>query len=201
MTEAYARGGYARGGQEETTTGSVMLMVASLLAAVLVIAGLAYAAGTGGRHKAALAAAGCEPNLSPSGLQCTTVQMLTGQYTAMMTPAMQQLNGDSVAYTATERLNLAAAQAALTAAVAAEHALDTRLAGFPFPPAVVPTAKALVQAYQALATLISEQARSSSLTQLRSFNPRVEAASAAVQTEMNLTRKALDTPPTANQEP
>ena len=49
------------------------------------IAGLAYAAGTGGRHKAALAFAQCEPNLSPSGLQCTTVQMLTRQYTAIMT--------------------------------------------------------------------------------------------------------------------
>jgi len=51
------------------------------------------------------------------------------------------------------------------------------------------------------ANLTAEQARSSSLTQLRSFNHRVEVASAAVQTEMKLTLKALDTPPTVKQEP
>ena len=64
MSETYARGGYAA---EETTAGGVILMAISFLAAVLVLAGLVYAAGTGERHKAALAAAGCEPNLSPSG--------------------------------------------------------------------------------------------------------------------------------------
>ena len=85
--------------------------------------------------------------------------------------------------------------------MASEQALDTKLAGFPFPPVVTPAAKALIQANQALANLIAEQARSSSLTQLRSFNPRIGAASATVQTEMNLLRRALDTPPTVNQEP
>jgi hypothetical protein len=166
----------------------------------LVIAGLAYATGTGARHKAALAAADCEPNLSPSGLQCTTAQALTSQYTAIMNPAMQQLNTDAAAYTANEK-HLAAAESALTAAVAAEHALDSKLAAFPFPPAVARTAKTLVQANQALATLTAEQARSSSVTQLRSFNPRVDAVSAAVQTQMKLLRNALAVPPTANQEP
>jgi hypothetical protein len=192
---------YATGGEERTTAGLVILMVTGFLAAVLVIAGLIYAMGTGARHKAALAAAECEPNLSPSGLQCTTVQMLTGQYTAMVSPAMQQLNTDVVAYTASERHHLAAAEAALTAEVASEHAFDARLAAFPFPPVMVPVATALEQAIQARAKLIAEQARSSSLTQLRSFNQRVEVASASVQTEMNLVRKALDTPPTVSQEP
>jgi hypothetical protein len=204
MSQTYATGGYTRGGYargEETAAGGVILMAISILAAVLVIAGLAYAAGTGARHKAALAAAGCEPNLSPSGLQCTTYQVLTSQYVATVTSAMQQLNTDAAAYTASERHNLAAAESALTAILASEHALDSKLASFPFPPAVAPAAGALVRANQALATLTAEQARSPSLTQLRSFNARVGAASAAVQTEMNLTRKALDTPPTANQEP
>jgi hypothetical protein len=192
---------YAKGGQEQATAGIAILLIAGFLAAALLIAGLAYAAGTGGRHRAALAAAGCEPNLSTSGLQCTTYQVLTSQYMATVTPAIQQLTTDAAAYTASGKRHLAAAEAALTAEVTSEQALGTKLAAFPFPPAAAPTANALAQANQALAKLTAEQARSSSLTQLRSFNQRVEAASAAVQTEMTLTRKALDTPPTANQEP
>jgi len=188
---------YAAGGQEQTTAGKVILVVSSSLAAVLVIAGLIYAMGTGQRHLAALAAAGCEPGLSPSGLQCTTAQMLTSQYMAIMAPASQQLNADVAAYTASERHHLAAAKAALTAEVAAEQALDTSLAGIQFPPAIAPIAKALVRADQARARLTAEQARSSSLTQLRSFSHRVQVASAAVQTEMKLILTALDSPPTA----
>jgi hypothetical protein len=185
----------ARGGQDQTTAGWVILMVSSTLAALLVIAGLSYATGTGERHEAALAAAGCEPNLSPSGLPCTTVQMLASQYTAIMNPAIQQVNTAMADYTANERGHLSAAEAALTAAVASEHALDTRLAGFPFPPAVAPAASALVRADQALVKLIAGQARSSTLTQLRSFNHPVQVANAAVQTEMKLVLKALHSPP------
>jgi len=188
---------YARRGQEQTTAGSVILMVSSFLAALLVIAGLIYATGTGERHEAALAAAGCEPNLSPSGLQCTTAQMLAGQYMAIMTPASQQLNADVAAYTASERHHLAAAEAALTAEVTSENAFDSSLAGIEFPPAIAPIAKALLRANQALAKLTAGQARSSSLTRLRSFNHRVQAANAAVQTEMKLILKALHSPPQA----
>jgi hypothetical protein len=188
---------YARGGQEQMTAGGVIVVASSLLAALLVIAGLIYAAGTGQRHEAALAAASCEPNLSPSGLQCTTTQMLASQYTSIMTSASQQLNTDVAAYTASEEGNLAEAEAALMAEVTSEHALATSLARITFPPAIAPIAKALVQANQARAKLIAEQARSSSLTQLRSFNQRVQVASAAVQTEMTLIRKALDPLPPA----
>ena len=137
---------HAGRGQDETAAGRVILMVSSILAAVLVIAGLVYAMGTPERHKAALAEAGCEPGLSPAGLQCTTAQMLASQYLAIMTPASQQLNADVAAYTASERHHLAAAEAALTAEVASEHAFDTSLAGIAFPPAIAPIAKALAQA-------------------------------------------------------
>jgi hypothetical protein len=192
---------YARGGREHATADSVITVAISLLAAVLVVAGLAYATGNSQRHKAALAAAGCEPNLSPSGLQCTTVQMLTRQYTKIATPVVQQLNTDVAAYAASERHRLAAAESALTAEVTSENAFDASLARFPFPPAIAPMGKALIQANQARAKLTAEQARSSSLARLRSLNGRVRSASIAVQTEMKLIRKALDSLPTANQEP
>jgi hypothetical protein len=191
-------GTYVRGGQERTTGGWVIIMVSSALAALLVIAGVVYATGTAQRHEAALAAAGCEPGLSPSGLQCTTQQMLTSQYLAILTPASQQVNADMAAYTVGERHDLAAAEAALAAEATSEKAFGASLAGIEFPPAIAPIATRLVQADQALAKLIAEQARSSTLTQLRSFNQRVQAASGAVQTEMKLILKALHSPPSAS---
>jgi uncharacterized membrane protein len=86
------------------------------------------------------------------------------------------------------------AEAALTAEAATERALGRSLAAFPFPPGIAPIAKGLIQANQARATLTAEQARSSSLTRLRSFNHRLQLANAAVQTEMTLVRTAIDAP-------
>jgi hypothetical protein len=185
---------YVSGGRDDTAAGKVILMITSSLAAVLVIAGLIYALGTGQRHMAALAAAGCIPSLSPSGLPCTTAQMLDSQYTAILTPASQQLDADFAAYTASQGNNLAVARAALTAEVTSERAFDTSLGGITFPPSVTPIAQALIRANEARATLTAEQARLSSLTQMRSFNHRVQAASAAVETQMTLIRKALQSP-------
>jgi hypothetical protein len=221
MSETYAPGGYARDGMERA--GGVLVVAISILAGVLVIAGLIYATGTGARHQAAVLAADCEPSLFITALPCTTQHMVMSQYEAIVTPAAQQLNTAVAAYTANERHDLAAAEAALRAEVAAEQALDNSLAAVAFTPQnraralrlitgaemignPVPSAAvtftpqitvisdALVRANQALAKLTAEQARSSSLTQLRSFRPRVEAASAAVQTEMRLLRQAVATP-------
>jgi hypothetical protein len=174
-------------------------MVTSSLSALLLIAALIYSTGIGQRHLAALAAADCEPNLSPSGQQCTTVQMLTSEYLAILTPANQQLSTDVSAYTANERDNLTEAKAALAAEGTSERAFDTSMANFPFPPAVVPIAKALIQADQALAKLTAEQAGSSSFTRLRSFDHRVQVATAAVETELKLLRKALAVPLTPSE--
>jgi hypothetical protein len=196
MSEAYAPDGY-----DETRAGGVIIIAISVLSAILLVAGLAYAAGSGARHKAALAAAGCEPNLSHSGLPCTTVQMLTAQYAAITTPVIQQMNADLAAYTASERGRLPAAEAALTAEVTAENAFGASLARFPFPPAVAAMGRTLTEANQASATLTAEQAHAPSLSRLRSFNGRVAAADAAVQADIQLVSKALAAPPAAGQEP
>jgi hypothetical protein len=185
---------YAPGPRDDTMAGKVILIVASSLSALLVIAGIVYAAGTSGRHQAALAAAACEPGLSPDGLQCTTIQMLTSQYMAAVTPAGQQLTVDVAAYTTNESRDLAAAKAALTAEVAAEHAFDANLAGMQFPPAVTPMVQDLMQANQARASMTAEQARSSSLSKLRSFDARVKAMNAPVSKEMKLVLAAIESP-------
>jgi hypothetical protein len=185
---------YARGGRESTGAGGFILVVASLLAALLVLAGLSYAAGTPARHRAALAQAGCEPSLSPAGVQCTTARMLTKRYLAVLVPARQQLAADIAAYRTNQRRDLAAAQTALMAEVTSEHAFDVSLARITLPPAIAAIARALIRANEARATLTVKQAGSTSLTQLRSFDRRVDVASAAVQKEMKLIRAALESP-------
>jgi hypothetical protein len=192
---------YARRGPARISPDSVIVLVMSGLAAVLVIAGLLYAAGTSTRHKAALAAAACEPNLSPSGLQCTTAPALASQYEAITTASVQQLTTDMSAYTISRRHHLAAAEAALTAQVTLEKALGASLARFPFPAAAAPVARTLIEADRACATLTARAARSSSLTQLRTFDHRVLTAVATVRADMTVVRQALGSRPTANQEP
>jgi hypothetical protein len=68
-------------------------------------------------------------------------------------------------------------------------------------PQATAIANAAVRDNQALAKLTVQQARSTSLTQLRSFNTRVEADTVAVQAEMKLIGKTLAAPITAAQEP
>lgn len=222
---------YARDDQEPSTTaGGVILTFVALLSTVLVIAGLIYATGMSARHKAAAATSFCEPALFITGLPCINQFMETRQYEGIVNPAIQQLISESAAYTANEHHNLAAAEAALNAEVSTEHALGTSLSalmytpqskaasvglitnaasfGNPVPmaaviftPQITVIADALVRDLQALAQLTGEQARSSSLSQLRSFNARIRAATIAVQGEMQLVHKAVETPPTASQEP
>jgi hypothetical protein len=196
----------------------------------LVLAGLVYATGAGARHKTALAINNCEPSMSPSGLPCITQQMVISQYNGIVNPAGKLLAADMAAYNVNERRNLAAAEAALTSEVATEQALDNSLAaaaytpqsygnaitlitiaadhGNPAPSAAIlltpqatAVADAAVRDNQALATLTAQQAKSTSLTQLRSFNTRAAADTATVQAEMKLIGKTLAAPLTAAEEP
>ncbi len=197
----YAERGTARGGEPSTRAGGVILKAVALLSTFLVIWGLYYATGTGERHKVALAAAGCEPNLLSVNVGCTTVQVLNGQYNSIANPVIQQMNADVADYTADEMHNLTAGEAALRAEVTLENGFDTSLSRFPFPPFVAPIAKMLIRDIQAEAKLTAQQARSSSLTQLRSFSHRVDIAGTAVRTELALVAKALSAPVTPNEEP
>jgi hypothetical protein len=222
MSETYA--------EEETAVGGVLLAAISILAGILVLAGLFYALGDHARNKTALALNDCVPSLSKSGLPCNTQQMVLSQFQGIVTPAGQQLNADMVAYRVNEGRHLAAAEAALTSEVATEQALDNSLAAVAYTPqnyasainlitlaadagtntpsaAILLTpqttvmADALMRANQALAKLTAEQAKSTTLTQLRSFNDRVDAANATVLADINAIHKVLEVPPTAAQEP
>jgi hypothetical protein len=211
-------------------TGGFIVAAISILAGILVLAGLFYATGAHARNRTALAINDCEPSLSPSGLPCNTQQMVIGQYQAIVTPVGKQLNAEMIDYRVNEGNHLAAAEAALTSEVATEQALDSSLAGAeystqnyaralslittaadfgtPTPSAAIlltpqtsVMARALARDNQALAALTAEQAKSTSLTQMRSFNSRVDAANAAVLDEITAIHKALAAPITAAQEP
>jgi hypothetical protein len=217
---------YALDVRDDTRAGGIIIRSVAALAAFLVILGLVYALNTNHRHMSAILAADCEPSLFHSGLPCTTQQMMITQYNAIVTPAGKQLNADTAAYRANERHNLVAAEAALTAEVATEQALDSNLAaatftpqnraralslitnaasnGTPVPlaattftPGITVIANALIKDVSTLAMLTAAQARSSSLAQLRSFNGRVNIATAAAQAELKLLRSALAVRPTA----
>ncbi len=224
MSETYADD------YEPERLGGFLVVAISILSVILVLAGLFYAAGAGARHKTALAVNSCEPSMSPSGIPCNTQQMVISEFNGIVNPASKLLAADMAAYRTNEGHHLAAAEAALTSEVAAERALDNSLAGVAYTPQnyanainlitiaftsggstpgaaillspqATVIANAAVRDNQALATLTAQQARSTSLTQLRSFNTRVEADTAAVQAEMKLIGKTLATPITAAQEP
>ena len=230
MSATYADDTYADDGYAQERAGGVLLAATSILAGILVLAGLIYATGAHARNKAALAFNDCVPSLSKSGLPCNTQAMVLSQFQGIVTPAGRQLAADMVAYRANEGHNLAAAEAALTSEVATERALDNSLAavaytpqnyanaitlitiaadhGNPTPSAAIlltpqttVMADALIRANQALATLTAEQAKSATLTQLQSFNTRVDAANTTVLAGINAIHKVLEVPPTAAQEP
>jgi altronate dehydratase len=224
MSETYASD------YEPETTGGFLIAAISVLAGILVLAGLFYATGAHARNRAALALNDCEPSLSPSGLPCNTQQMVIARYQGIVTPVGQQLNAAMIDYQANEGNHLAAAEAALTSEVATEQALDNSLAAAAYTsqnyatalsqitvaadngtstpstailltPQTTVMADALVKDNQALTTLTAEQAKSTSLTQLRSFNSRVAAANAVVLNDINAIHKALAAPIVAAQEP
>lgn len=167
---------YARGGQGRTTAGGLILVLSSCVAAVLLVAGLMYARGSTARHNAEVIA---------------NAQLVTSQFMKILVPAREKLKAGQVAYNRSQRRDLAAAESALMAEVTSERAFGTSLAEVEFPDALTAAGAELVTANQARANLTAEQARSSSLTQLRSFNRRVDAAGAAVQKEIKIIRTVL----------
>ena len=197
----YSERGYTRGGDKSTRTGGLIVAAVSVLATFLVLWGLYYATGVGPRHQRALAAAQCEPNLLSVNVECTTVPVLNSEYKGIANPAIQQINADVALYTANETVNLTTAETALSAEVTVMNGFDKSLARFPFPPSVAPKAEALVRAVSAQAKLTAEQARSSSLAQMQSFNSQISAASGVVRTDLTLVLTTLEKPVTPNMEP
>ena len=194
MSHATFRSSGAIPGEDDTRAGAIILAITSGLAAILVLLGLIYAVGTHARSAAAIAAAGCEPGSGSEAAACVTPAMLASEYTAILTPAARQMTLDATAYTASEKAHLTAAQAALTAEVTTMQNFDSGLAAIKFPATIAPIVNALIRTDQALAGLTAQQARAATLAKMRSYNHRIQTATAAVRAEQNLLIKAIDTP-------
>jgi hypothetical protein len=224
MSETYADD------YEPETLGGFIVIAISILSGILVLAGLFYWTGAHARTQTALALNNCEPSQSPSGLPCNTQQMVLGEFNGIVNPAGKLLAGDMAAYKVNEAHHLAAAESDLTSEVATERALDSSLAAVEYSaqnyanainlitiafdtgantpgaailltPQATAIANTAMRDNQALAALTAQQAQSTSLAKLRSFNARVEADTAAVEAEMKLIGKTLSAPITAAQEP
>jgi hypothetical protein len=225
MSETYADDDY-----EPETLGGFIVVAISILSAILVLAGLFYWTGAHARTQNALALNNCEPSQSPSGLPCNTQQMVVGEFNGIVNPAGKLLAGEMAAYKVNEAHHLGAAESDLTSEVATERSLDSSLTAIEYSaqnygnainlitiafdtgantpgaailltPQATSIAARAIRDNQALATLTAEQAQSTSLDKLRSFNARVGADTATVEAEMKLIGKTLAAPITAAQEP
>jgi hypothetical protein len=126
------------------------------------------------------------------------LRALAGRYLAIAVPANQRLDTEVDGFADQERDDLAAAESDLHAEAATERWFDQRLAEIPFPAGIAATARALTRANRSRAQLTDRQARSASLTGLRSLASRHRAADATVEVDVRLIRRALRLPPPAD---
>lgn len=124
-----------------------------------------------------------------------TIRALARTYLAIAGPANRKLDTEEDGYTDNERDDLAAAVVDLRAQVRTERWFDQHLLKIPFPQRIDALARALVLANQGRIALTDQQARSASLTALRSADALRRAADASVEAQVKLLRRALDLPP------
>jgi hypothetical protein len=120
---------------------------------------------------------------------------IAGDYTAVAAPADQALTAEVNGSTRHQRHDLAAARSDLKKGAKTEASFDSQLAGITFPGAADTTADALIPADKKRITLISLQAQSASLRQLRSFGSADRTATAAVEVQAGRIRQDLGLPP------
>jgi hypothetical protein len=175
---------------EKTSRAGLALLVAgSLLAGVLVILAVLYAGNFDGWRNA--------PKPPPGAPAAADAQLAAAahRYLAVANPGNQQLAQEATALAASERDDLAAARADLKAEVATASRFDRQLAAIKFPAAVLPIARDVIQANQALGRVTARQARARTLAAMRALDARRTAAAAAVEAQVKRLRLALHLPP------
>ena len=179
-------------GEETSGVGFGLLVASGLLAGVLVILAVLYAANFHGWRNVPKAAAD-----TPAAADAQ-LAALGRKYLAIANPADQRLNIDGRAYTTNENSNLAAARAGLRAEVTTAGQFDRQLAAIKFPAAVEAIARDVIAANQARVRVITRQARARTLARMRAFNAQDAAADAAVEAQVKRIRQALHLPPASS---
>jgi hypothetical protein len=123
-------------------------------------------------------------------------QRAAARYLAIARPANRRLDHDlDDGLEGDDRGKLAASQADLRAAAAAERGFDRQLLALPLAPATEAVARILVAANQSRARLTDEAARAASLVRLRGFERRLDAANVPVEDAVRVIRSLLGLPP------
>jgi hypothetical protein len=107
----------------------------------------------------------------------------------------RRLDAEVDGFTDHEHHDLAAAEAALRGEAATERRFDRLLREIPLSPRLATTSLALIRANERRASLTGSQARSSSVTELLSFDGLHRAADAAVEAQVRILRRDLGLPP------
>src|SRR5262249_32302870 len=117
------------------------------------------------------------------------------RYLAIARPANDDLEQDFDALHDSDSKNLGQAQAALRRVAQVERTFDRKLLQIRFWPAVERVARRLVRSNEARADLTSLAATSTSLRDLRSWEPGLNGANVPVETGVRTIRHQLGLPP------
>jgi len=139
--------------------------------------------------------AGSSPAPTSPATPSSGTRALAALYLAIAKPANHRLDTEVNGFTDHERDNLAAAEADLRAQAATERRFDRKLLKTGFPAPVAAVVHALVRVNQNRVKLTERQARSASITQLRSFASQHKTADAAVEVQVRIIRRDLGLPP------
>jgi hypothetical protein len=121
-------------------------------------------------------------------------------YTSVAAPANQALTAEVAAYNRDQRTNLTAAKADLAKLIDTATTFDAGIIAVAFPGSASHAAARLVNADLARIKLFRQQAKATTLRQLRSFNTRDQVANALVAAQAQQTRLALGLPAASGQQ-
>jgi hypothetical protein len=176
------RARWARTGSQLAVTALVMVLAAGC-------------AGGGSASVSAQQVSHPGPKQSASPAPTWQLKALARKYLAVAKPANRRLDTANDGFEDSEHDDLPAARADLKSEAATERWFDQHLAKIPFPPALEAMVRSLIEANTTRIKLTSLQARSDSLSQLRSFDTAHKGADEAVENEVKLIRRALRLPP------
>jgi hypothetical protein len=176
--------------------------VASLVAAGSVLLGpillgtVLLAAGCASSGPAARSTAAQSP--VPGGTAATAAELtaMASKYMAIAKPANRELDHEFDGFDDHMKDgDLAAARADLRAAAVTERRFDRQLIALSFPPRTEPFVRLLYRVNQARAALTSTAAGVASLTELRGYQRRLDAANEPVEDAVRVIRGQLGLPP------
>jgi len=167
--------GGSRGGDASASTGFLIVVAVSLVAAILLILAVVYNSGKAKR--------------------------IASLYTAVAGPANQAQTAEVNAYHRDQRTSLAAAKKDLANLIKTDTTFEDGIVAVDFPPgAGTHSAARLVNADRALIKLFRQQEKATTLRQLQSFDRRDQSANALVAAQVQLTRLALGLPAASGQQ-